>query len=94
LSGESDSRRDKRLESLELANAAHLQNAAIRALDDPVALARAARIVRVALERRRLTVADLTPDPAARPDCSACFGTGEVHAGKRTPEPCKLCAAS
>jgi hypothetical protein len=30
-----------------------------RAIDDPAALARAARIVRIALQRRRLTLADL-----------------------------------
>lgn len=32
-----------------------------RAIDDPVKLARAARIVRLALERQRLTIADLLP---------------------------------
>lgn len=32
-----------------------------RAVDDPVKLAKAARIVRVALARRKLTVADLSP---------------------------------
>jgi hypothetical protein len=26
------------------------------------------------------------------PDCPACFGTGQVHAGKSDPEPCRLCA--
>lgn len=36
--------------------------AAERAIDDPVKLARAARIVRLALERNRLSVADLTGD--------------------------------
>ncbi len=41
------------------------QNAAVRAIDDPVQLARAARIVRAALARRRLTVADLTNDEIA-----------------------------
>jgi hypothetical protein len=25
------------------------------------------------------------------PDCSACFGTGWVHAGKSEPERCRLC---
>lgn len=35
--------------------------AAERAIDDPVKLARAARIVRLALERRRLTIDELTP---------------------------------
>lgn len=34
---------------------------AIRAIDDPVKLAKAARIVRAALERNRLTLADLDP---------------------------------
>lgn len=34
--------------------------AAERAIDDPVKLARAARIVRTALARRRLTIAELT----------------------------------
>jgi hypothetical protein len=38
--------------------------AAHRAVDDPAALARAARIVRAALARRKLTYADLTPLPA------------------------------
>ena len=33
-----------------------------RALDDPVALARGAAIVRAALARQRLTLADLAPD--------------------------------
>jgi hypothetical protein len=46
------------------ATEAHLRNAAHRAVDDPIQLARAARIVRVALERQRLTLADLTPDAA------------------------------
>lgn len=32
------------------------------AVDDPVKLARAARIVRAALARRKLTIADLAPD--------------------------------
>lgn len=33
-----------------------------RAIDDPVKLARAARIIRIALARRRLTLADLDAD--------------------------------
>ena len=41
------------------ATAAHVRNAAERAVDDPVQLARAARIVRAALARQRLTLADL-----------------------------------
>lgn len=48
------------------ARAALLEKSAIRALDDPVALARAARIVRAALARRRLSTADLEP-PIVRP---------------------------
>jgi hypothetical protein len=36
------------------------QNAALRAIDDPAKLQRAARIVRTALARNRLTVDDLT----------------------------------
>lgn len=58
---------DKHRKALErnqpLAVAAHKRKAAERAVDDPAALARAARIVRVALERNRLTLADLTDDP-------------------------------
>lgn len=39
-----------------------IQNyAAERAIDDPVKLAKAARIVRLALERKRLTLADIVP---------------------------------
>jgi hypothetical protein len=45
--------------------AAMLRNAAVRALDDPIALARAARIVRAALERGRLTPDDIQPPDAA-----------------------------
>ena len=37
------------------------QYAAERAIDDPVKLARAARIVRIALARQRLTLAELSP---------------------------------
>lgn len=37
------------------------QYAAERAIDDPVKLARAARIVRVALERQRLTLDEIAP---------------------------------
>jgi hypothetical protein len=43
------------------ARAAMLANAADRAVDDPAKLARAARIVRAALARRKLTLDDLTP---------------------------------
>jgi hypothetical protein len=38
------------------------QYAADRAIDDPVKLARAARIVRTALARQRLTLDELAPD--------------------------------
>ena len=41
---------------------AHKRNAALRAVDDPAQLARAARIVRAALARRVLTPADLQGD--------------------------------
>jgi hypothetical protein len=44
------------------ARTAHLRNAAERAVDDPVVLAKAARIVRAALARQRLTLADLQGD--------------------------------
>ena len=44
------------------ARAVQQRNAAVRALDDPVSLARAARIVREALARRRLTISDIDPD--------------------------------
>jgi hypothetical protein len=47
------------------AREAMLHNAAVRALDDPIALARAARIVRAAIERGRLTPDDITPPDAA-----------------------------
>ena len=42
------------------ARAVQLRNAALRAVDDPATLARAARIVRAALACRRLTPGDLT----------------------------------
>jgi hypothetical protein len=41
-----------------------LTQTAHRAVDDPIELARAARIVRAALARQRLTIDDLTPLPA------------------------------
>lgn len=44
------------------AQEANKRNAALRAIDDPAKLARAARIVRAALERQRLTLEDLTSD--------------------------------
>lgn len=47
----------------EKARAELLRRSAIRATDDPVKLARAARIVRAALERNRLTLADLVQAP-------------------------------
>jgi hypothetical protein len=52
-------------ETLAKARDEHLRRAAVRALNDPIALARAARIVRAALERGRLTPEDLTPPDAA-----------------------------
>ncbi|WP_406306262.1 hypothetical protein OHA61_34090 [Streptomyces sp. NBC_00885] len=47
------------------ATEAHARNAAHRAVDDPAQLARAARIVRAALARQRITLAELTPLPAS-----------------------------
>lgn len=47
------------------ATEAHQHHAALRALDDPAKLDRAARIVRLALARRRLAPADLGIDDAA-----------------------------
>jgi len=44
---------------------AALRNAALRATDDPATLARAARIVRAALERGRLSAADLNGEIVA-----------------------------
>lgn len=44
------------------ARATMTRKAALRAIDDPVKLERAARIVRVALERRRLELADVLSD--------------------------------
>lgn len=56
-------------EDLAKARAVQQRNAAIRAIDDPVKLARAARIVRVALERQRLSMDDLRE--AGGPDAAA-----------------------
>jgi len=42
------------------------QYAADRAIDDPVKLARAARIVRTALARKRMTVDELLPPSEAK----------------------------
>ncbi len=49
------------------ATAEHNRRAAFRAVDDPVKLARAARIVRAALARKKISLADLTPLPEHRP---------------------------
>jgi hypothetical protein len=45
-----------------------MRRAALRAVDDPAALAKAARIVRAALVRRVLTPRDLTGDIIAPTD--------------------------
>lgn len=47
--------------AMEKARLKHLDLAARRAIDDPVQLARAARIIRAAIERRRLTLEDVQP---------------------------------
>jgi hypothetical protein len=51
------------------ATAAHMQNSALRAVDDPAQLAKAARIVRAALARRVLTPADLR-GPIVKPEAA------------------------
>jgi hypothetical protein len=48
-----------------------LTRTAHRAVDDPLELARAARIVRAALARQRLNLSDLTPLPANHEDGAA-----------------------
>jgi hypothetical protein len=53
------------------ATTAHLTNAALRAVDDPATLARAARIVRAALARHALTPDDLTGDIVKPSDLGA-----------------------
>ena len=53
-------------QSLALARDARRRNAALRATDDPVVLAKAARIVRAAIERGRLSKGDLD-GPIVRP---------------------------
>jgi hypothetical protein len=52
------------------ATAARLHNQAVRAIDDPAKLARAARIVRVALARKKLTVDELLPADGGAADGS------------------------
>ncbi len=49
----------RRTNSTAAATAEHKRRAAHRAVDDPAQLARAARIVRVAIERGRLSAEDL-----------------------------------
>lgn len=44
------------------ATAGHMRASALRAVDDPATLNRAARIIRAALARQRLTLADLQGD--------------------------------
>lgn len=44
------------------ATTAHMKAAALRAIDDPAALNRAARIVRAAILRKRLALEDLQGD--------------------------------
>jgi hypothetical protein len=56
---------EERAARTEAARQAAMRNSAVRALDDPVKLARAARIVRTALERQRLELADVVPEDTA-----------------------------
>ena len=51
-----------------------LRRHAIRAIDDPVELAKAARIVRAAIQRRRLRLADLDGDIVPAPGDSDDLG--------------------
>jgi hypothetical protein len=59
--------RDRSPDDPELVAARHeLDHAvALRAIDDPAELARAVRIIRTALERERLSLADLAPGPGS-----------------------------
>ncbi len=50
------------------ARAANTRRGCERAVDDPAKLARAAQIVRIALERKRLRLADLTAEPETAPE--------------------------
>lgn len=53
-----------RVEGIAVARAEHERLAAKRALNDPVKLARAVRIVQAALAEKLLTMAELQPMPA------------------------------
>lgn len=53
---------DKRFAQTVPARRAQLTNAAVRATDNPVQLAKAARIIRAALQRGKLTPDDLQGD--------------------------------
>lgn len=55
----------------EAATAGHMKAAALRAADDPAVLNRAARIVRAAILRKRLTLADLQGDIVQPSDLGA-----------------------
>lgn len=57
--------------STDAATAAHIHNATLRALDDPVQLAKAARIIRAALARKKIRVDELTPAVDADADADA-----------------------
>jgi len=61
-------------ERVRAANEARMYNSARRAIDDPVVLGRAARIVRVALARKALTLADLEPMPDPASDSASALG--------------------
>lgn len=58
-------RAEKRTSQTAAARQAWLTKSAERAIDDPAQLGRAARTVRVALERKRLRLAGLTGTEAA-----------------------------
>lgn len=60
---DAETTRRNRARSLDAARLIYRDHAAHRAVDDPVRLARAARIVRAALARKKITLAELTPIP-------------------------------
>jgi hypothetical protein len=68
-------------QSMALARDARRRNAALRATDDPVVLAKAARIVRAAIERGKLSKSDLDgPIVRPEPDATPALPPGEQRA--------------
>jgi hypothetical protein len=63
------------------ATAGHMRRAALRAVDDPATLAKAARIVRAALARRVLTPRDLTGEIVQPSDLVPTFDARSANGG-------------